>query len=242
MNFALVEKLGAAAVVQASLAPASLHVIVYDVAKRRSLLTRDFAVPATPGAADWRMAIHDASDWIQQAITGSRGIAATRIAFIRDGQIYITDTDGADTRPVTQKGGGPLSPQWHPTGRYLTYSFFAPRGTQIAVLDLTTGSAHALAATPTGLNTTPVYSPDGNSIVYTHGDENGTDLYLVPAFGNDAGATDHGGSRHRQYAADVQSRRTAAGLHLGSLWTPGSVYYQYRWHGAGSADAVPIRG
>src|SRR5580704_10557758 len=97
----------------------------------------NFAVPATSGAADWRMVVHDASDWIQQAITGSRGIAATRIAFIRDGQIYITDTDGADTRPVTQKGGGPMSPSWHPTGRYLTYSFFAPRGTQIAVLDLT---------------------------------------------------------------------------------------------------------
>jgi TolB protein len=185
VNFALVEKLGAAAVVQASLTPSSLHVAVYDVAKRRQLLTRDFAVPAAPGGADWRMVIHDASDWVQQAITGARGIAATRIAFIRDGQIYITDTDGADTRPVTQKGGDPLSPQWHPTGRYLTYSFFAPRGTQIAVLDLTTGSAHALAATPTGLNSTPAFSPDGNSIVYTHGDENGTDLFLVPAFSNE---------------------------------------------------------
>ncbi len=51
VNFALVEKLGAAAVVQASLAPASLHVTVYDVAKRRVLLARDFALPATPGAA-----------------------------------------------------------------------------------------------------------------------------------------------------------------------------------------------
>jgi TolB protein len=185
VNFALVEKLGAAAVVQASLTPSSLHVVVYDVAKRRQLLTGDFAVPAAPGGADWRMVIHDASDWVQQAITGSRGIAATRIAFIRDGQIYITDTDGADTRPVTQKGGDPLSPHWHPTGRYLTYSFFAPRGTQIAVLDLTTGSAHALAATSTGLNSTPAFSPDGNSIVYTHGDENGTDLYLVPAWSNE---------------------------------------------------------
>ena len=185
VNFPLVEKLGAAAVVQASLAPASLHVIVYDVAKKRVLSTKDFAMPATPGNADWRMVVHDASDWVQQAITGSHGVAATRIAFIRDGQIYITDTDGADTRPVTQKGGGPLSPQWHPTGRYLAYSFFAPRGTQIAVLDLTTGSARALSATPTGLNSTPAFTPDGNSIVYTHGDENGTDLYLVPAFSSD---------------------------------------------------------
>jgi TolB protein len=140
-------------------------------------------MPAAVGSADWRMAIHDAADWVQQAITGSRGVAASRIAFIRNGQVYITDTDGADTRPVTQKGGGPLSPSWQPTGRFLTYSFFGARGTQIAVLDLTAGSARALSATPTGLNSTPTFSPDGNSIVYTHGDENGTDLYLVPAFG-----------------------------------------------------------
>lgn len=185
VNYALVQKLGAAAVVQALLTPSSLHVIVHDVGKRRVLMTRDYSLPATVGAADWRMVIHDAADWIQQAITGSRGVAATRIAFIRDGQIYITDTDGADTRPVTQKGGGPLSPQWHPTGRFLTYSFFAPRGTQIAVVDLTSGGARALTATPTGLNSTPTFSPDGNSIVYTHGEENGTDLYLVPAFGSD---------------------------------------------------------
>ncbi len=183
VNYPLLEKLGAAAVVQAFLAPTSLHVIVHDVVKRRVLLTRDFALPAAVGSAEWRMAIHDATDWAQQAITGSRGIAASRIAFIRDGQVYITDTDGADTRPVTQKGGGPLSPSWQPTGRFLTYSFFGARGTQIAVLDLTAGSARALSATPTGLNSTPTFSPDGNSIVYTHGDENGTDLYLVPAFG-----------------------------------------------------------
>jgi TolB protein len=185
VNYPLIEKLGAAAVVQAFLTPASLHVIVHDVVKRKVLVTRDVAMPASVGSADWRMAIHDATDWVQQAITGSRGIAASRIAFIRDGQVYITDTDGADTRPVTQKGGGPLSPAWQPSGRFLTYSFFGARGTQIAVLDLTTGSARALSATPTGLNSTPTFTPDGNSIVYTHGDENGTDLYLAPAVGTE---------------------------------------------------------
>jgi TolB protein len=131
------------------------------------------------------MAIHAASDWTQQNITGTQGTAATRVAFVRDGQLYITDSDGADTRAVTQKGGGPLSPSWHPSGRSLTYSYFSPRGTLIAVLDLTAGAARPVNATPTGLNTTPVFSPDGNSIAYTHGDENGTDLYLVPVAGTD---------------------------------------------------------
>ena len=51
--------------------------------------------------------------------------------------------------------------------------------------DLTTGTARPLAATPTGLNITPVFSPDGNSIAYTHGDENGTDLFSCPRSSND---------------------------------------------------------
>jgi TolB protein len=182
VNYPLSEKLGAAAVVRASLAPASLHVELHDIAKRRIALVRDFPITGAVGSADWRMAVHGASDWAEQWVTGVRGIAATRIAFVRDGQIYITDSDGADTRPLTQKGNGPLSPTWHPTGRYLAYSVFGPRGTALAVLDVAAGAVHLLPATPSGLNTTPAFSPDGNTIAYTHGDENGTDLFVAPAF------------------------------------------------------------
>jgi TolB protein len=185
LNYPLADKLGAAAIVQAFLTPASLHVILHDVGKRRVLAVRDVALPPAAGSPDWRMALHSAADWAQQGIAGTRGAAATRIAFVRDGQLFITDSDGGDTRPVTQKGGGPLSPSWQPGGRYLVYSFFAPHGTLLAVLDLVAGTVRSVNATPTGLNTTPVFSPDGSSIAYTHGEENGTDLYMVAATGTD---------------------------------------------------------
>lgn len=187
VNYPLSEKLGAAAVVQTFVGPGSIHVILHDVANRRVALTKDFPLVASAGSPDWRMAVHGASDWAEQWITGVRGVAATRIAFVREGQLYITDSDGADTRPVTQKANGPLSPSWHPTGRYLAYSIFGPRGTAIAVTDVTSGVTRTLAATPSGLNTTPNFSPDGNTIAYTHGEENGTDLYLASAFANDPG-------------------------------------------------------
>jgi TolB protein len=184
VNYPLYDKLGAAVVVQCFLSPASLHVIVHDVGQRRVAQVRDFPLPPAVNSPDWRLALHGVSDELNQWVTGARGVAQTRIAFSRDGQVYIVDSDGANARPVTPRGNDPLSPAWHPSGRYLAYSVFTPRGTQIVVEDLANGSTRPLPDTPTGLNITPVFSPDGNSIAYAHGDENGTDIFIAPAFSN----------------------------------------------------------
>ncbi len=181
MNYALYAKLGAAAVVQCTLAPASLHVVVHDVGHARVADSRDAVISGAPLGPEWRLAVHGASDEIERTITGVRGIAATRVAFVRDGQIYEIDADGANARALTGPGLA-LSPAWHPTGRYVTFSLFTPKGTLIAVEDVQAHAVRTLAATPWGLNTTPLFSPDGNTVVYTHGDEGGTDLYLAPAF------------------------------------------------------------
>ncbi len=186
VNYRLFAKLGAAAVVQCFLAPASLHAIVHDVANARALQARDFPVPPTVNSPEWRLALHNAADEIERMITGVRGISATRVLFVRDGQIYETDGDGATTRQLTTRGLA-LSPAWHPAGRSITYSIATPKGWDIVVQDLTTNSVHTLVATPGGLNTTPVFSPDGNSIAYTHGLESGTDLYIASARANDPG-------------------------------------------------------
>jgi len=184
VNYGLFAKLGAAAVVQCFLGPSTLHVIVHDVAQSRVAQARDFVVPPTTNSPEWRMALHNASDEIERVITGVRGVSATRIAFVRDGQIYAIDQDGEGSRALTGPGLA-LSPAWHPTGRYVTYSISTPKGWDVMVKDLSTGTVRALVATPGGLNTTPLFSPDGNTIAYTHGLESGTDLYIAPAFSNE---------------------------------------------------------
>lgn len=186
MNYALYAKLGAAAIVQCTLTASGLHAMIHDVGRTRVLDTRDAPLPASVGSPEWRLALHGATDEIERVITGVRGIAATRIAFVRGGAIYEIDSDGANARALTGAGLA-LSPAWHPSGRFITYSVFTARGTAIAVEDLATRAVRQLGATPTGLNTTPLFTPDGNAIAYTHGDENGTDLYLAPAFTTGAG-------------------------------------------------------
>ncbi|HET7458227.1 MAG TPA: hypothetical protein VFJ74_11295 [Gemmatimonadaceae bacterium] len=184
-EYALLAKLGAAAVVRATLTVSGVHVALYDVGARRVVLVRDFALPVPALGGDWRLAVHAVSDALEEAITGTRGVAASRIAFVRGGRVYVVDTDGAGVRAITESGLA-LSPAWHPNGRAVAYSAFGPRGTEIVVRDLAGGAARTIRATPGGLNITPTFTPDGSTLVYAHGEEAGTDLVAVPADGGSA--------------------------------------------------------
>lgn len=182
INYGVWKTMGAAALVQVTLANGMARVSVHDVSARKVAQTRDFPVSATPGSEDWRMAVHGIADEVERWITGVRGIAETRILYVRGGRVYVIDSDGHGERALSQ-GATALSPAWDPSGRYVAYSQFGSRGTSIVVRDLASAATRTLTTTPGGLNITPAFSPDGKSIVYAHGEEDGTDLYLAPAFG-----------------------------------------------------------
>ena len=188
LNYELLEKLAIAAVVQSSRSAGGLglHVAVHDVAGKRVLQAQDFPLPEAANSREWRLALHGVADEIERWITGTRGIARTRILFVRDGRIHVVDSDGAEERVLTGEGLG-LSPAWHPGGRYIAYADMTDRGTQIVVHDLTTGRGRRMVATPGALNITPVFSPDGTRIVYAHGEEEGTDLVVADPFGDGRG-------------------------------------------------------
>ncbi len=181
VNYALAAKLRANVIVQSFLAPNALHVVIHDVGRKRIADVRVVDLPPSTYSPEWRMAIHGASDEIERVVTGVRGVAQTRIAFSRENEIYIVDSDGANARPVSPRAMSPMSPAWDPSGHFLTYSVFGPRGTQIVVLDLATSAVRTLPGTLAGVNGTPVYSPDGTLIAYAHGEEDGTDLFVAPA-------------------------------------------------------------
>ena len=181
-NFPLFAKLGAVAVVQATTTPSGVRVILYDVAKQAQAGARDFVLSGPALGRDWRMGLHSISDTIEEWITGQRGIAATRIAFVRSDVIRVIDSDGAfDTAlPVAANA---ISPSWHPNGSMIAYATFGVQS-RIYLLDLKTARSRAFAATPSRTNITPVFSPDGGSIAYSHSGENGSDIYVFSASGN----------------------------------------------------------
>jgi TolB protein len=184
-NYPLYAKLGAVALVQATPTATGLHVAVHDVAQQKVARVKDFTIAGTPNSRDWRMAVHNVSDELEGWITGVRGIAATRVAYVqgvRNGRLYVIDSDGAFPTPIGDDAGV-MSPAWHPKGTHIAYSVVGSRGCcQIYVSDLSSGTARRLEAVGGGLNSTPVFSPDGGVIVYTHGEESGTDLFATTAF------------------------------------------------------------
>ena len=184
-NYPLYARLGAAVLVQSTPTAAGLHVAVHDVAQQKVLRVKDFPVTGEPNSREWRMSVHNVSDELEAWITGTRGIAATRVAYIqgvRNGRLYVIDSDGAFPTPVGDVAGA-MSPSWHPKGTHIAYSLVGSHGCcQIFIYDLSSGSARRIDAVGGGLNSTPVFAPDGFVIVYTHGEESGTDLFATTVF------------------------------------------------------------
>jgi len=184
-NYPLYAKLGAVALVQATPTATGLHVAVHDVAQQKVARVKDFIVDGAPNSREWRMSVHNVSDELEAWITGAHGIAATRVAYVqglRNGRMYVIDSDGAFPTPVGDDSGV-MSPSWHPKGTHLAYSVVSARGCcQVYVLDFASGNARRIEAVGGGLNSTPVFAPDGAVIVYTHGEEAGTDLFATTVF------------------------------------------------------------
>ncbi|MDP9203639.1 MAG: hypothetical protein M3P26_17180 [Gemmatimonadota bacterium] len=136
-------------------------------------------------ARERRFAIHGVSDEVERLMTGVRGIAATRIAFVDRTKLKIVDSDGANERTLPTVGAA-LSPSWHPSGRYIVYADADDRGTRIAQFDLRTMRPRLLGASRRGLNITPVYTKDGKSIVWASGGDSPAELMLASAAGDDS--------------------------------------------------------
>ena len=165
----------------------TLHVdSVYTRAVARDSIVRDSV------RRERRLAIHVASDEIERWITGERGIAATRIAFVDGTKLKIIDSDGANERTIPTAGAA-LSPAWHPSGRYIVYVDADDRGTRIATVDLRTMRPRLFAPSNRGLNITPVYTRDGKNIVWASGGDSPAELMMASAAGDDSVAVPYVG-------------------------------------------------
>lgn len=130
----------------------------------------------------FRTAVHTVSDEIQRWLTGTPGIAATRIAYVQKSSLHVVDSDGAYDDVISTPGAA-LSPAWHPSGRAIVYADFNDAGTQIGEVNLDTHKARLISASNRGLNITPVFTPDGRNIVYASGGETPADLVMTDADG-----------------------------------------------------------
>jgi TolB protein len=124
------------------------------------------------------------ADDVVGAFTGTRGVAATEIAFAsnRSGnvEIFAMDADGSDVRQATHNKSINNFPAWSPDGNTIVYTsyregkrpalFVLTRGTQSPgriFRSLVPGSQHFRGVfDPTGSKLAVVVSADGNSEIY----------------------------------------------------------------------------
>lgn len=181
IDYAAAARLGVNGVVQITVVAAGANLVLYDIATKQVLQRRTVSLPGAANGPAWRMAVHGASDQFEEWISGERGVAATRVAYVSGGRIWLVDSDGANAAPLSPAGGRALSPGFHPSGQSVVFAALEPAGSAIYVSDLRGASRRVVA--PSGLNISPTFTPDGSGIAYAHGDDFGTELYLVGAGG-----------------------------------------------------------
>ena len=174
-----------------------------------------------------RQVVHKMSDDIVQTITGQRGIAQTRIAFVvkRNGakEIAVMDYDGFNVKQITSDRSLDVHPRWSPNGRKVVFTSYKSRFPDVVEQEVFTGIRRRLAEFP-GLNTGAVFSPDGNSIALTLSRDGNPELYTMDANG--------GGLRRLTH--------TKAGAESSPVWSPDGQTIAYVSDSRGSPQVYLI--
>jgi TolB protein len=133
--------------------------------------------------------IHEFADDIIQTLTGNRGFANTKIAFVstKTGrkEIYIADADGGNLQQLTRDNNISVAPSLSPDGRRLAYTGYKSGYADVYEINLSNGARDRIVKFP-GTNSGAAFSPDGSRIALTMSKDGNPELYVVGAGGSGA--------------------------------------------------------
>ena len=142
------------------------------------LLGLSFDVPPT----QLRPVAHRISDLIYEKLTGEKGLAATRIAFVNAGGgswfLVVSDADGQNPNVILRSSQPIMSPSWSPDGSRLAYVSFEGRRPQIVVQEVYSGARRVVSAAP-GINGAPSWAPNGQRLAFTLSKDGNPEIYAL---------------------------------------------------------------
>lgn len=131
---------------------------------------------------------HRIADVVYKALTGIRGIFATRIAFVtqyRDGppgdflyELKVADAEGHDVHIILRSRQPIMAGNWSPHGRRLAYVSFETGWPAIYIQDVATGQRHMVADFH-GLNSAPAFAPDGTHLAMCLSKSGYPEIYVM---------------------------------------------------------------
>ncbi len=135
-----------------------------------------------------RVAAHKFADAITLAVTGTPGIASSKIAFIGSSggakELYLADIDGASSRAITHDGTISSGPAYSWDGAKIAYTSYKSGYPDVYVIDIASGSRNRIAFFP-GINSGPSFSPDGSQIALTLSKDGNPEIYTMPVGGGE---------------------------------------------------------
>ena len=136
--------------------------------------------------ASGRAAVHHFADDIVAALTGARGIASTKLAFVgtRTGkkEIYTCDADGSNLVQLTHDGTISVSPGMSPDGQSLVYTGYQSGYADVYRIALGSGARTRILKYP-GTNSGAKFSPDGGRLAVTLSKDGNPEIYVTSAGG-----------------------------------------------------------
>ncbi len=133
--------------------------------------------------------VHAFADEIVETLTGSKGIANSKIAFVGSHtgkkEIYIADADGAGVHQLTNDGTISVGPRLNPDGSSLVYTGYKSGYADVYDIDLNSGARNRIIKFP-GTNTGAAYSPNGRELAVVLSKDGNPELYTTSASGSGA--------------------------------------------------------
>lgn len=213
---------------------------LYDVLRDQELASTSLV--STKNAM--RATAHRIADLIYEKLTGQKGVAATRIAYITStgsGEalrvtLRVADADGYNPQTIVSSSEPIMSPAWSPDGRRIAYVSFENRRPAIYVQELGSGRRELIASYP-GINGSPAFSPDGSRLAMTLSKDGNPDIYSLNMLSRElVRLTDH-------YAIDTEPSWSPDGRSLIFTSDRGGSPQIYRMSASGgAAQRISVEG
>ncbi len=133
-------------------------------------------------SGETRHTVHQFTNDLIEALTGQKGIALSRVAFVADRtghkEIYTCDYDGARALQLTHDGAISVSPAFSEDGRRLAYTGYQSGYADIYLVDLASGARNRIIKFP-GTNSGAAFSPDGSRIACTLSKDGNPEIYVT---------------------------------------------------------------